>query len=97
MASAWRGNVPIEEVRPRDVVLEGIRDRTEARHAALVEEVRRQPGGPIQAVGVSEWNWGRSIDERGIVSETFSRLAPGRWIDPRVIRQVWRPDLPTRE
>ena len=92
MASAWRGNVPVEEVRPGDVALVGIRTRPDSQHVALVEEVHRGRDGLVTAVRVSEWNWGRYVDQGCLVTETFGRLAPERKIHLDAIRQVWRPD-----
>lgn len=96
LAGAWRGNISVEDVQPGDVVLLRL-ERPGAQHAAFVEEVRRGPDGAVRALHLSEWNWGRATDERCLVSETFGRLAPRRWIDLAAVAQVWRPDLPLRD
>jgi hypothetical protein len=93
LASAWRGNVAVQEVQPGDVVLVALR-RPGAQHAAFVEEVRKGADGAARAVRVSEWNWGRTTDERCLITETFGRLAPPRWIDLAGVAQVWRPSTP---
>ena len=65
-----------------------------AMHAAFVEEVRRDTGGTVSAVRVSEWNWGKMTDQRCLVTENFGRLAPPRWIAADAIAHVWRPGQP---
>jgi hypothetical protein len=93
LASAWKGNIAVKDVQPGDVVLVRL-NRPGAQHAAFVEEVRKDPDGAVSSLRLSEWNWGRATDERCLVSETFGRLAPPRWIDLAAVAQVWRPDLP---
>ena len=96
LASAWRGNVAVREVQPGDVVLIAL-SAPGAQHAALAEEVRKNSDGSVSAVRVSEWNWGRTTNERCLITENFGRLAPERWINLSSIAQVWRPSAPLRE
>jgi len=94
LAGAWRGNVALDRVEPGDVVLVRLR-APGAMHAALVEEVRRQtPGGAVAAVRVSEWNWGKTTDQRCLITENFGRPTAARWIDADAIAHVWRPGQP---
>jgi hypothetical protein len=89
LAGSWRGNVPVESVEPGDVAL--IRLRVPgAMHASFVEEIRRNAEGKMSAVRVSEWNWGKLTDQRCLVTETFGRLAPVRWVDIDTVAHVWR-------
>ena len=92
LAGAWRGNIPVQDVQPGDVVLLPLRVPG-AMHAALVEEVRRNPGKAVSGIRVSEWNWGQVTDRRCLITENFGRLAPPRWIDPNAVAHVWRPSL----
>lgn len=92
LAGSWRGNVELDRVERGDVVLVRLR-APGAMHAALVEEVRRS-AGTVTSVRVSEWNWGKMTDQRCLVTETFGRLAPPRWIDADAIAHVWRPSQP---
>jgi hypothetical protein len=93
MAGAWKGNVAVKDVQPGDVALIRL-GRGGAQHAAYVEEVRKGPDGTVTSVRLSEWNWGRTTDDRCLVTETFGRLAPPRWVDLAAIGEVWRPELP---
>ena len=93
LAGSWRGNVTLAEVAPGDVAL--IRFSTPgALHAALVERVRRNDAGQPVALQVSEWNWGKIVEPRCLVTENFGRLAPTRWAAVDSVAHVWRPDLP---
>lgn len=96
LAGEWRGNVPVQNVQPGDVALLRLKVPG-AMHAALVEEVRQNPGGTVSRMRVSEWNWGRMTDQRCLVTENFGRLAPPRWIELDAVAQVWRTSLPLRE
>jgi hypothetical protein len=96
LAGSWRGNVPVQQVQARDVVLIALR-RPGAQHAALVEEVRRNADGTVNAIRLSEWNWGRMTHERCLVTENFGRLADERWVEASAVAQVWRPSLPLAE
>ncbi len=98
MASSWRGNILVENVQPGDVVLLGFRrpDGSESRHAAFVEEARWSADGAVSRLRLSEWNWGRMTDKRCLVTVTYGRLAPERWIELSAVAQVWRPSLPLR-
>jgi len=93
LAGSWRGNVPVGNVEPGDVVLIRL-GAPGAMHSALVEELRRNPGGAVSAVRVSEWNWGKTTDRRCLVTENFGRLGPGRWVEVDTIAHVWRPSQP---
>ena len=90
LAGKWRGNVARETVRPGDVILIAL-SAPGAQHAALVEEVRTGADGAVSAVRVSEWNWGRMVEPRCMITETFGRLAPPRWVKIDSIAHVWRP------
>jgi hypothetical protein len=93
LASDWRGNLPVPDVAPGDVIL--IRLRVPgAMHAALVDEVRTNADGTVNSVRVSEWNWGPLTDQRCLVTENFGRLSPIRWIPLDAIAYVWRSSLP---
>lgn len=92
-ATMWRGNVPLKDVQPGDVLLIHF-SAPGALHAALVEEVRRLADGTVEGIRVSEWNWGRMVDRRCFVTENFGRPAPPRWVDPEAVEAVWRPSLP---
>jgi len=93
LASGWRGNISVQDVQPGDVVLVTL-SVPGAKHAAFVEEVRKNAPGAPAAVRVSEWNWGRMTDQRCLITENFGRLAPPRWIDVGGVALVWRPSLP---
>lgn len=96
LAGSWRGNVPVLEVQSGDVVLIALRTPG-AQHVAFVEEVRRNADGTVNAIRLTEWNWGRTTDKRCLVTENFGRLAPGRWVEFGVVAQVWRPSRPLSE
>jgi hypothetical protein len=90
LPSRWRGNVPVAQVQAGDVVLIALR-QPGAQHAAYVEEVRKDADGSVQSLRLSEWNWGRMVDQRCFVTENFGRLAPERWIPLSAVAGVWRP------
>lgn len=96
LASSWRGNVRVQGVQPGDVVLVRLRVPG-AMHAAFVEEVRRNAAGAVSTIRLSEWNWGRMINQRCLVTETFGQLSSGRWINLDDVAQVWRTSLPLQE
>jgi hypothetical protein len=96
LASQWRGNVLAREVQSGDVALIAL-SAPGAQHAALVEEVRKNSDGNVTAIRVSEWNWGRTTNERCLITENFGRLAPERWINLSGVAQIWRPDLPLNQ
>ena len=93
LAGSWRGNISVQNVQPGDVVLLRL-GVPGAMHAALVEEVRKNAGGAVSGIRVSEWNWGRMTHHRCLVTENFGRLAPPRWIDLGAVAHVWRTSLP---
>jgi hypothetical protein len=96
LAGSWRGNIPVQNVQPGDVVLVRLR-APGAMHAALVEEVRKNADGAVSGIRLSEWNGGQMTDQRCLVTENFGRLSPGRWIDLDAVAQVWRTSLPLQE
>ena len=89
LAGAWRGNISVREVQPGDVALLSLRVPG-AKHAALVEDVRKNSDGAVSGMLISEWNWGRMTDQRCLVTENFGRLSPGRWIALDAVEEVWR-------
>jgi hypothetical protein len=96
LAGSWRGNVPLQDVQPGDVVLIPL-IAPGAAHAAIVEEVRKKADGSVSAIRVSESNWGRMTSPRCLVTENFGRVVADRWIDAGAVAHVWRPSLPLPE
>ncbi|HTN71473.1 MAG TPA: hypothetical protein VMO00_10340 [Methylomirabilota bacterium] len=93
LASEWRGNVPVEDLRPGDVILIRL-SATGAMHAALADEVRRNADGTVSEIRLSEWNWGKMTDQRCLITENFGKLSSTRWINRDAVAYVWRPSLP---
>ena len=90
LAGSWRGNTRLDEIQAGDVELVRLR-APGAMHAAIAEEIKKNPDGTVASVRVSEWNWGPMKDQRCLVTENFGRLASGRWIQAPDIAEVWRP------
>lgn len=96
LASEWRGNVPVEDVQPGDVILIRL-SAAGAQHAALVDEVRKKADGTVSEIRLSEWNWGPMTDQRCLITENFGKLSPTRWITRDNVAHVWRPSLPPKQ
>ena len=96
LASEWRGNIPVEDVQPGDVILIRL-PVAGAMHAALADEVRRNADGSVSEIRLSEWNWGKMTDQRCLITENFGKLSPTRWITRDAIAQVWRTSLPLKQ
>ena len=96
LASEWRGNIPVHDVQPGDVVLIALQ-AAGAMHAALADDIRRTVDGAVSEIRVSEWNWGKMTDQRCLITENFGKLSPTRWINLAAVAQVWRPSLPLKQ
>jgi hypothetical protein len=90
----WRGNVALHDVQPGDVAMYLVPEKGKATRVAYVEEVRRNADGGAGAIIVSEWNYGKYLDERCFVSDHFGRLADSKPITVDALVKVWRPSLP---
>jgi hypothetical protein len=89
-AYAWHGNLAVTDIEPGDVVLTKLNNQG-AMHAAVIEQLRRTADGALLAMRVSEWNWGKTIDERCLVTDRFGQTSTTRWIPIQDAAQAWRP------
>jgi hypothetical protein len=90
----WRSNVDVSQIQPGDVAIYLVPDKGKSSRVAYVEAVRRNPDGGPATVVVSEWNLGKYIDERCMISDHFGRLSLSKPMDIDMIVKVWRPSLP---
>lgn len=90
----WRANIAVKDVQPGDVVITAIKDKPPHMRVSFVEEVRRNSDGSAGAVIVTEWNEGKAVDERCLVTDHFGRDSGRRSIPVDAIVRAWRPSLP---
>jgi hypothetical protein len=92
---AWKGNVPLADVKPGDVVFSSVPGSTTAQSVAYVEEVETGPDGAVSAVYVTQWNQGRQFIDRDCLVTTSFGLPGAKTRVPLIsLLRAWRPSLP---
>jgi hypothetical protein len=90
----WRSNIAVKDVQAGDVVITAIKDKPPHLRVSFVEEVRPNSDGSAGAVVVTEWNEGKYVDERCLVTDHFGRDSGRRSIPVDTVVRAWRPSLP---
>lgn len=90
----WRANIAAKDLQPGDVVITAIKDKPPHLRVSYVEEVRANSDGSAGAAVVTEWNEGKYVDERCLVTDHFGRDSGRRSIPVDTIVRAWRPSLP---
>jgi hypothetical protein len=90
----WRSNIAVKDVKAGDVVITAIKDKPPHLRVSFVEEVRPTSDGSAGAVVVTEWNEGKYVDERCLVTDHFGLDSGRRSIPIDTVVRAWRPSLP---